>query len=155
MLLHHQRPPRAYKGYNLSSTTVMRVYLVLLASVAIFDAETTSEGYLPKSNKPEIISGNLIDHLKKHNNLLRADRWWPDQSPVDWSVQCHYPATPQTDSSTSFCVRTLQINCRPSSVRAVYQNVVFKSPVEQISLSVRASGEQLDPAATASFMGVY
>ncbi|OQR75959.1 glycosyltransferase protein LARGE2-like, partial [Tropilaelaps mercedesae] len=93
-------------------------------------------------------------HLKRGKNLLRADRWWLDQSPVDWSIQCHYPASPQPDSSTSFCARTLQINCRPSSVRAIYQNVVFTSPAEQITLSVRASGEQLEPAAAASFMGL-
>lgn len=100
-------------------------------------------------------NGSRTNNSVKKKNLLRADRWWLDQSPVDWSVQCHYPATPQPDSSSSFCVRTLQINCRPSSVRAVYQNVVFRSPAQKIYLSVRASGEQLEAAATTSFMGGY
>lgn len=135
------------------NTMYVHAYLLVVLIMHVYGVTAAREQERPGHRQQQHINAGF--NYKNPPNLLRADRWWLDQSPVDWSVQCHYPAAPQVESSAAFCARTLQINCRPSSVRAVYQNVVFETPADQISLSVRSSGEQLEPAATASFMGVY
>ncbi|XP_074597011.1 uncharacterized protein LOC141852066 isoform X2 [Brevipalpus obovatus] len=93
---------------------------------------------------------NLIVNDIVNDSVISYRGWWFDHHKYDVDIQCF-------DQKWAKCVKVFSVDCRPNSIRAIYQFIPIKrqKTVTSVEFSVTASSTNLVQQSSDAILGLY